>query len=95
MAEDVYGRLNQLRDQVKETQRTVVETRDRVDDVERELAEQRAIVEALAEQRGVDVDAVAADVHVADAEAAAAGDGSEAGDAADDAAAADARDGSS
>lgn len=79
MAEDVYGRLNQLREQVHEMQQTVVETRDRVDDVDRELAEQRAIVEALAEERGVDVAAVTAEVHVADAEAVA-NEGDDAGD---------------
>lgn len=69
MAEDVYGRLNQLREQVQEMQQTVVETRDQVDDLDRELAEQRAIVEALAEREGIDVAATTADVHVADAEA--------------------------
>lgn len=74
MAEDVYARLNQLREQVNETRKTVDETKARVDDMDRELAEQRALVEALAEREGIDVDAVTADVHVVDAEAVA-GDG--------------------
>jgi len=75
MAEDVYARLNQLREQVNETRATVDETKARVDDMDRELAEQRALVEALAEREGIDIDAVTADVHVVDAEAA--GDESE------------------
>jgi peptidoglycan hydrolase CwlO-like protein len=68
MAEDVYGRLNQLREQVHEMQQTTVETRDQVDDLTREVAEQRAIIEALAEKEDIDVAAVTADVHVVDAE---------------------------
>jgi len=74
MAEDVYARLNQLREQVVETRETVDETKARVDEMDHELAEQRAIVEALAEREGIDVDAITAEVHVVDAE-------SEAGDA--------------
>jgi septal ring factor EnvC (AmiA/AmiB activator) len=70
MAEDVYGRLNQLREQVNQTQEAVVETSERVDALDHELAEQRAIVEALAEDRGIDVEAVVGDVHVVDAETA-------------------------
>jgi len=77
MAEDVYARLNQLREQVNETRKTVDETKARVDDMDRELAEQRALVEALAEREGIDVDAITADVHVVDAEAVA-GDGDDA-----------------
>lgn len=68
MAEDVYARLNQLREQVNETRETVIETRERVDDVDRELAEQRALVEALAEEQGMDTEAIIAEVHVVDAE---------------------------
>jgi len=68
MAEDVYARLNQLREQVNETRKTVDETKDRVDQVDRELAEQRALIEALAEKQGVDIEAITAEVHVVDAE---------------------------
>ncbi|MFD1634293.1 DUF5798 family protein [Haloplanus ruber] len=83
MAEDVYARLNKLREQVSEMRETVVETQDRVDELDRELAEQRAILEALAEQRGIDVEAITAEVHVVDAEEVAAEEGSDGGDAAD------------
>jgi predicted nuclease with TOPRIM domain len=84
MAEDVYTRLNQLREQMSEMRETVVETRDRVDELDTELAEQRAILNALAEERGVDVEAITAEVHVADAEKAAVEDGGAADDATPD-----------
>jgi len=74
MAEDVYARLNQLREQVVETRETVDETKARVEKMDHELAEQRAVVEALAEREGIDVDAITAEVHVVDAESEA-GDG--------------------
>ncbi|WP_435066989.1 DUF5798 family protein [Haloplanus sp. C73] len=74
MAEDVYTRLNQLREQVSETRETVEETKTRVEEMDHELAEQRALVEALAEQQDIDIDAVTADAHVVDAEAVAESD---------------------
>lgn len=61
MADKLYERFEQLRQQVSDLTGTVEETNDRVADLEAELAEQRAIVEALAERRGVDVDAVVED----------------------------------
>ncbi|AXG07264.1 hypothetical protein DU500_12990 [Haloplanus rubicundus] len=81
MAEDVYARLNQLREQVTETRETVEETKSRVDEMDHELAEQRAIVEALAEREGIDVDAITAEVHVVDAESEASDSESTTGDA--------------
>ncbi|SDZ79624.1 hypothetical protein SAMN04488065_0378 [Haloplanus vescus] len=77
MAEDVYTRLNQLREQVAETRETVDETKVRIDHMENELAEQRALLEALAEEHDIDIDAVTADVHVVDAEEAAGEDDDE------------------
>ena len=68
MAEDVYTRLNDLRDQIVEMRETTQETSDRVDRLERETAEVRALVEALAEQEGVDVERVTAEAHIAEAE---------------------------
>lgn len=65
-AEELYARLNDLRDQVREMQNTVGETHERVDRLETENAEQRAILEALAEERGVDVESVTADVDPAE-----------------------------
>ena len=68
MAEDVYTRLNDLRDQVIEMRETTQETKDRVDRLERESAEMRALLEALAEEEGIDVESVTADAHIVEAE---------------------------
>ena len=57
-AEDVYGRVNELKERLQDTQATVERTERRVDRIEADLAEQRAIVEALAAEVGVDVEAV-------------------------------------
>ncbi|MGQ4556017.1 DUF5798 family protein [Halobellus sp. GM3] len=70
MAEDVYVRLNDLRDQVVEMRETTKETSDRVDRLETETAEVRAILDALAEREGIDVESVTADAHIIDAEGA-------------------------
>jgi len=68
MAEDVYTRLNDLRDQVVEMRETTQETSDRVDRLERESAEMRALLEALAEKEGIDIESVTADAHIVEAE---------------------------
>ena len=68
MAEDVYTRLNDLREQIVEMRETTQETSDRVDRLERETAEVRALVEALAEAEGIDVERVTAEAHIAEAE---------------------------
>ncbi|WP_049987968.1 DUF5798 family protein [Halobellus rufus] len=68
MAEDVYTRLNELRDQVIEMRETTRETKDRVDRLERETAEMRAVLEALAEEEGIDVESITADAHIIEAE---------------------------
>ena len=70
MAEDVYARLNDLREQIVEMRETTQDTSDRVDRLERETAEVRALVEALAEAEGVDVERITAEAHIAEAEGA-------------------------
>jgi archaellum component FlaC len=61
LAEELYERVNELRERVESVSGTVEDTAERVERLEGELADQRAIVEALAEERGIDVsDAVAA-----------------------------------
>ncbi|MFB6068374.1 MAG: DUF5798 family protein [Halobacterium sp.] len=67
-AEELYGRINDLKEQMREMQQTVNGTSERVERLEREVHEQRAILERLAEQDGIDVAAVTADVHITDAE---------------------------
>lgn len=68
-AEKLYKRMNKLREEVEQTQQAVNETNDRVVAVEDELAEQRAVLYAMAEKQGIDADAVAAEVHIGEAEA--------------------------
>lgn len=61
MAEDVYAKLNELRDQIQAMRETV----DRVD---RRTAENRALLEALAAEEDVDVDAVLTETAIEEAE---------------------------
>jgi archaellum component FlaC len=67
-AEKVYERLNELRAELEETRETVDETRDRVDALEEEVADQRALVEAMARDAGVDVERVLAEAAIKEAE---------------------------
>ncbi|MFB6200897.1 MAG: DUF5798 family protein [Halorhabdus sp.] len=75
-AEDLYEKMNQLRGQVKSLQKEVETTSEQVDVIERDLAEQRALLEALAETQGVDVESTVADANIEDTTAPAE-DGSE------------------
>jgi len=76
MAEEVYNQLNELRTQIVELRTTVEATSDTVEELDRRVTEQEALLRALAEEEGVDVDAVLADVAIEDAEdAEGAGDG--------------------
>lgn len=77
MADEVYTRLNDLREQVVEMRETTQETKDRIERLEVESAEMRALLEALAEEQGIDVESVTADAHIHEAE----GEGDEATDA--------------
>jgi predicted transcriptional regulator len=69
MAEDVYQRLNEMREELRLTKETVEETKNRVDSLDSEVAEQRALITAIAEEQGIDVESVRASVHVDEAEA--------------------------
>ncbi len=71
-AEKMYHRLNEVREQVESTQTTVQDTGDRVQKLESEITEQRAILEAIATELDIDLDAVRAEAHILDAEEAAA-----------------------
>lgn len=68
MAEDLVGRLNELRERVIRMEETVDETSDEVASLEQELAEHRAILEAMAAGEGVDVDEVVAEVEAGQTE---------------------------
>lgn len=58
--EDLYSKVNDLRERMVSTEETVNDTNDRVAALETELAEQRAVLDALADEQGVDVDAAVA-----------------------------------
>lgn len=67
-AEKVYTRMNELREEVRDTQESVEETKQAVKSLEDELREQRAVLYAIAEEQGIDADAVAAETHIVEAE---------------------------
>lgn len=58
LAEELYERMNQLREQLRDLQGTVEGTSDRVETIASEQEKHRALLEALAEERDIDVDAV-------------------------------------
>lgn len=84
-AEKLYGRMNEMREQLQNLKGTVEETGDRVEDLDRKVERQGAVIEALAEEQGIDVDSLVAEELIDDAE----GDGDAAAPT-DDATAADA-----
>jgi archaellum component FlaC len=67
IAEDLYGKMNDLRERIGGLEETVASTNENVESLETDLAEQRALVEALAEEQGVDVDEVVANAGAGDA----------------------------
>jgi len=64
LAEELYERVNDLRSRMESMTETVEGTADRVERLEAELAEQRALVAAIAEEQGIDVEAVRESVSV-------------------------------
>jgi len=69
MADDLYTKLNEQREQLQELRSTVEETSDRVEDIDRKQTEQRALLEAIAEEQGLDTDAILTEAVIEDAEA--------------------------
>lgn len=68
LAENVYSRLNDVREQLTQLRSTVQTTDERVARLESELAEQRAVIDALAEKQGIDIESVTAEIHIVEAE---------------------------
>ncbi|PSQ21245.1 hypothetical protein BRD04_06790 [Halobacteriales archaeon QS_9_67_17] len=67
-AEKLFERLNALRERVEEMNERMNDTHDRVAALEHEIEEQRALVEALAVEQGIDVEAVLAEAAIDEAE---------------------------
>lgn len=64
MAEEMYARVNDLREQLNGLGQTVEQTNTTVEQLRREHAETRALVERLAEKEGIEVDDVLANTNV-------------------------------
>lgn len=62
VAEDLYNRVNDLRDRLVRMEETIDETNETVASMEADLAELQAVTEAIADDQGIDVDAVTQDV---------------------------------
>jgi septal ring factor EnvC (AmiA/AmiB activator) len=89
VAEKLFTRVNEMRGEIQQLQSSVLNTEADSASVRRELAEQRAIVEAIADQQGIDVEAVVDDADIPETAgsttavedaAAASDDGSDSGD---------------
>ncbi|MFB6164626.1 MAG: DUF5798 family protein [Haloarculaceae archaeon] len=63
-AEKLYAKMNELREEVDEMRQKLDATSETVSTLERDAAEQRAILEALADEQGLDVDQVLADAAI-------------------------------
>lgn len=70
LAEESYKRINELREQLQDLRAEVETTSDQVDVIEHDLAEQRALIEALAEKEGIDVEKVVAEANIEDVDVA-------------------------
>lgn len=68
MGEELYSRINELREQTLEMRETVTETNRRVAALEHRMDGQAAILEALAEKEGIDVDELLTEVAIEEAE---------------------------
>lgn len=55
-AEQLYSKMNEIIGELKDLQSAVEATNTQVDRMERELAEQRALLEELADREGIDVE---------------------------------------
>jgi uncharacterized coiled-coil DUF342 family protein len=62
VAEETYKKINEVIEKIEELQRDLKTTSNQVDHIEVELAEQRALIEALAEKQDLDVEAILEDV---------------------------------
>ncbi|MDY7083357.1 MAG: DUF5798 family protein [Halobacteria archaeon] len=66
LAENLVQQSKELRNRVIGLEESVDETGERVETLETQLEEQRAIIEAMAEQQGVDVDEAVSGVDTVD-----------------------------
>lgn len=67
-AEELYKRVNDLREEIEALRETLQATSEAVERLEADLDQQQALVEALAHERGIDVDRVLAEAAIQEAE---------------------------
>jgi septal ring factor EnvC (AmiA/AmiB activator) len=65
-AEQLYSKMNEVVTELKQVQSEVEHTSERVDQIERDLARQRALLDALADQQGLDVENVLSEADLSD-----------------------------
>lgn len=63
-AEQMYNQVGELREQINELRDTVEETGRQVDTLEKRDERQWVILQAIAEEQGIDVDVVLADASI-------------------------------
>lgn len=68
MGDELYSKINELREQILEMRETVQDTNERVNALENKVDQQGAILEALAEQEGLNVDELLTQVAIEEAE---------------------------
>jgi len=69
-AEQMYKQVQELQQRIINLEGAVDETHDTVTDLEADVAEQRALIEAMAEDQGLDVDAILTEAAIDDADGA-------------------------
>jgi len=77
VAEESYKKMNEMLERMQKMEEDFQTTSVQVDHMEVELAEQRALLEAIAEEEGVDVEAVLADADLPDPPGAGSEEGTE------------------
>ncbi|MEF8813991.1 MAG: DUF5798 family protein [Halovenus sp.] len=66
VTEETYKKMNELMERMQKLQEDLETTSHQVDNIESELAEQRVLLEALAEGQGVDVETLLAEADLPD-----------------------------
>jgi len=66
IAEETYKKMNELLERIQKLQEDLADTTHQVDHIEYELAEQRILLEALAEKQGIDVETLLSEADLPD-----------------------------
>ncbi|MFC6906242.1 DUF5798 family protein [Halalkalicoccus tibetensis] len=77
-AEQLYAQLNEVKKQLEDLRTKVDTTHDTISELEVRHQQNRAILEALAEEQGIDVEQVITDASIEDAESRTGDDGPDA-----------------